>query len=231
MLNTVLLAGLLAAAPGAVASAPSTTDIDTSPGSTATAAETATATATPMPTPMTDAGTAGPRTGKRVRRSIANTLWPVEPALDAGFLLSEPAILPTLTGSIFVPILPSLGPIVSATVSGAGTPDSTFVSGFAGVGLGLETRMGDLRARVAAIPSVFLDHLAQTGGGETLAGVGLLLPLEVGIPITDGLSFTGKVALGAGPDVAVLTGDVVESGRDRFFVMAGAGLNFGGPVD
>ncbi len=164
---------------------------------------------------------------KMVRRSIAATWWPVEPSVSAGFLMSGPGLLPYAGASIFAPIIPGLGPTVIARATGIDTGVATFWEVMSGLGIGWEGKLGDLRARASVVPIAVVTGV----GPDTALTPGVLLPLEVGLPLGYGVSFTGSVEPGLANAVLLFDGGTLETGRDRFFVMVGAGITFGGPVD
>jgi len=189
-------------------------------------------TTTPPATAPTATSQQAPRApGTVVRRSIAATQWPLEPAISAGFLWSSTAIVPFIGLTTFVPVIPGVGPTIAVRGGAATTGEASYIEGLFGIGVGLEGKLGDLRARASFVPSVQLSAVDTTAGSATSIGPAILVPLELGLPLGGGVSFTGTIEPGVAAPVSVVVGDEVVTGRDRFFVMLGAGITFGGPVD
>jgi hypothetical protein len=182
----------------------------------------ATATATPP---------ARPDQVRAVKRSIAATVWPLEPAVGAGFVWSSNGIVPFAGATVFVPIIPGVGPVVVARGAGTFVGDVSFAEAMGGIGVAYEGRMGDVRARASLVPTVVLTSLADGSDSVVSVTPGAMLPLELGLPLGAGVSFTGTVEPGVAVPVAIVEGGQIVSGRDRLFVMVGAGITFGGPVD
>ena len=166
-----------------------------------------------------------------MRRSIAATQWPIEPALSAGFLWSNTAIVPFIGLTAFVPVIPGVGATVAARVGATTTGTASYIEGVFGIGAGFEGKLGGLRARASFVPSAQLSVVDTGRGGVTTLGPAVIVPLELGLPLGGGVSFTGSIEPGVAAPVSVFVGDEVVTGRDRFFVMLGAGVTFGGPVD
>lgn len=173
---------------------------------------------------------------KAVKRSLASTTWPVEPAINAGFLISRDSFAPFVGASVFYPVWPGIGPAVVARVSGLQTGVLTVVEGFVGAGPAFETNLGDLRGRVSFAPGLLVSGYAFDGvttdvddDSGVSFGPGLVVPLEAGLPLGGGTSFTLTIEPGLGRSIVhVVDGDIAYS-RDRAFVYVGAGINFGGP--
>ncbi len=182
-----------------------------------------------VPTTTTEA----PRmsTGTAVRRSIAATQWPLEPAIGAGFLWSNTAIVPFVGLTTFVPVIPGVGPTVAVRAGATTTGEASYAEAIVGIGVGLEGKLGNLRARASFVPSAQLSVVDVGAGAVTTLGPAVIVPLELGLPLGGGVTFTGSIEPGVAAPVSVVVGDEVVTGRDRFFVMLGAGVTFGGPVD
>lgn len=181
-------------------------------------------TSTPTPPPPTSS------TARPVKRSIAATAWPIEPALSGGFLFSEPGVAPMAGLTAFVPVIPGVGPIIAAR--GAHTTDgaASFTEGQLGLGLAWEGRVGELRARAGLAPMLVVTALDDGDSGTARVTGGVLVPLELGIPLGGGVSVGVVVEPGVAPRARVGQG-TTELGRDRVFVNVGASLTFGGPFD
>jgi hypothetical protein len=168
---------------------------------------------------------------RRIKRSIAATMWPVEPAVGAGFVWSSNGIVPYAGATVFVPILPGVGPVVIARGAGTILGDTAFAEVMGGIGVAYEGRLGDLRARASLVPTAVMTSVSDPDGDLFTVTPGAMLPLEVGLPLGGGVSFTGSIEPGVAVPVAITEGNQIVSGRDRLFVMLGAGITFGGPVD
>lgn len=169
--------------------------------------------------------------GHAVKRSIAATMWPMEPSLSAGFLWSSVGIVPYAGLTAFVPIIPGLGPCVVVRGAASDTGRSSFVEGMVGIGPAWEGRLGDMRARISLVPAAIVSSVTS----DSISGIdtqpGLLVPVELGLPLGSGISFTGFIEPGVSTAVVTVADRQIDTGRDRLFVMIGAGLTFGGPVD
>jgi hypothetical protein len=176
--------------------------------------------------------TATPTTpaGRLQKRSIAATAWPVEPGLAGGFLFSGPGVIPFVGLTLFVPVIPGLGPVMLGRGAHAADAAVSFTEGQMGLGLAWEGRLGELRARAGLVPLVVVTAVGD--GGDDVASVtpGVLAPLELGLPLGGGVSFGAVIEPGVAPRASVGQG-ANEVGRDRFFVNVGASLTFGGPFD
>jgi len=166
---------------------------------------------------------------KTVRRSIAATWWPVEPAVNAGFGFSGPGLVPFVGMSALVPVIPGLGPTFIARGLWSDVGTVSFAEGMTGIGVGWEGKMGDMRARASFVPTAVVTSVGGVDGVSVTPGV--LVPLEVGLPLGFGMSFTGTFEPGIATPVLLFDGASLETGRDRLFVFVGAGVTFGGPVD
>lgn len=175
--------------------------------------------------------TPAPPVGRLVRRSIAATMWPVEPALSGGFVWSSAGIVPFGGATIMVPIIPGVGPIVAGRVAGSTVGTSSFLEGMVGIGVGWEGRMGELRARAGLVPAAVVTTVGDDVASSTTVTPGVLVPLELAVPLGAGVSFGAVIEPGLATPVFLVLGNQVESGRDRLFVNVGASLTFGGPVD
>lgn len=175
--------------------------------------------------------------GKAVKRSLASTQWPVEPAFNAGFVVSRDSFAPFVGLSLFVPVWPGVGPALVAR--GAGIQTGQLTAGEAVVGLGpaVETNLGGLRARATLAPGVLVSgsngagDADLDGGSDVTVGPAVVLPLEVGLPLGGGVSFSLTIEPGLSRPVVYAVDGEVAYARDRAFVYAGAGVNFGGPPD
>ncbi len=183
----------------------------------------------PAADPSTHAGAATP---KPIKRSLASTTWPVEPSFNAGFVVSRDSFAPFVGASVFVPILPGVGPAAVVRVSGVQSGTLGVVESVVAVGPALETQLGGLRARltVAAGALVHSYGYDASDNGNSVGGA-VLVPVEVGLPLGNGVSFDLSITGGLSRGVIHAVDDVVAYSRDRAFVYVGAGLNFGGPPD
>jgi hypothetical protein len=185
----------------------------------------------PMSSPATSSA------GRPVRRSIAATAWPIEPAVSAGFQFSGPAVLPVAGLTAFVPVIPGVGPLLAVRGAHAADGAASFTEGQLGLGVAWEGRVGELRARAGLAPMVVITALTDEGGGDDggdggapRVTAGVLAPLELGLPLGGGVSVGVVVEPGIAPQARVGQGPS-ELGRDRLFVNVGASLTFGGPFD
>ena len=169
--------------------------------------------------------------GHAVKRSIAATMWPVEPSVSAGFLWSSVGIVPYAGLTAFVPIIPGLGPCVVVRGAASDTGRSSFVEGLVGIGPAWEGRLGDMRARISLVPAAIVSSVTSDTSSGIGTQPGLLVPVELGLPLGSGISFTGFIEPGVSTAVVTVADRQIDTGRDRLFVMIGAGLTFGGPVD
>ena len=183
------------------------------------------------PTQSTSASPDPAPAGRFVRRSIAATMWPAAPALSGGFVWSSAGIVPFAGATVFVPIIPSVGPVVAGRVAHSTVGATGFTEAQVGIGVAWEGRMGELRARAGLVPTAVVTAVGDEVGSTTAVTPGVLLPLELGLPLGSGVSFSATVEPGLATPVFLVLGNEVESGRDRLFVNVGAGLAFGGPVD
>ncbi|MDP2339375.1 MAG: hypothetical protein Q8O67_00345 [Deltaproteobacteria bacterium] len=209
--------------------------VQAAPPTTTTTTTTTATTATATTTTTTPAA-ARPAAGqpRAVKRSLASTTWPVEPAFNAGFLASEDGILPFVGVTVFVPIWPGLGPSLVARGCGTQVGQLSFYEGSVGVGVGWEARLENVHARVTLAPAVLASGFQFVdGGGDGDQGLGfgpaLLLPLDLSLPLGGGVAFTGSIEPGLSRSVLHVVDGAVAVGRDRLFVFIGAGLTFGGP--
>lgn len=169
-----------------------------------------------------------------VRRSLASTVWPVEPAFAAGFSPAPEAFLPWAGLSLFVPVLPGLGPVVVGRAVTGGVGSASLVEGFVGAGPAIEGLFGTLRGRAALVPALRVTSVAgseTTADNVTSAGFAVVAPLELGVPLGSGVSFTVSLEPGVTTAVSATVDGASVRLRDRFFVLVGGGLTFGGPVD
>lgn len=173
----------------------------------------------------------GPPPGRMVRRSIAATMWPVEPAVVGGFIWSGPGMVPFVGATAFVPIIPGVGPVVAGRLAHAAVGGASFTEGQAGIGVAWEGRLGELRARVALIPTAVVTAVGDDAITTTVTTPGVLVPLELGLPLGAGVSFGAVIEPGIAAPVRVVVDNRIETGRDRLFVNVGASLTFGGPFD
>lgn len=164
-----------------------------------------------------------------MKRSLASTTWPVEPAFNAGFLASDDGLLPFVGVTIFVPVWPGLGPALVARGSATQLGALSFYEGLLGVGAVWEGRLESVLARLTLTPAVLASGFNEDSGESGLSlGPALLLPLDLALPLGNGIAFTASVEPGLSRRIVhAVDGDVV--GRDRVFVFVGAGLTFGGP--
>ncbi len=229
-----VLSALAGATTDAAPAVATSADVETAPSAAAPLETESVKPELAAPTTATTATTAKPQAaGTLIKRSIAATQWPLEPALSAGFLWSNVAMVPYLGMTTFVPVIPGVGPTVLLRVGAASTGEASYLEGIFGLGVGLEGKLGDLRARVSIVPSVQLSSVDTTGtvNDVTRLGPAVLVPLELGLPLGSGVSFTGTIEPGIAAPVRVAVGNDVVTGRDRFFVLLGVGVTFGGPVD
>lgn len=177
-----------------------------------------------------DAGRAQPP--KPIKRSLASTTWPVEPALAAGFVVSRDSFAPFVGANVFVPILPGVGPAVVVRVSGVQSGTLTVVESAVAVGPAWETQLGGLRARLTVAGGALVHSygFSADDAGNSVGPV-VLVPVEVGLPLGNGVSFDLSFTGGLSRGVNHRVDGVPVYGRDRAFVYVGAGLNFGGPPD
>ena len=182
------------------------------------------------PAPAVEAAPAAPP-GQTAKRTIAATLWPVEPSVAAGFLGSSAGIVPYEGATVFVPIIPGLGPTVVMRGAATDTGRSTYAEGIVGIGAAWEGRLGDMRARVSLVPAAVVTSAHDATRSAVVLNPGVLLPLEVALPLGNGVSFTGFIEPGVSTAVVTVVDNQIDTGRDRLFVLLGAGLTFGGPVD
>ena len=180
-----------------------------------------TAPSSPEPTPP----------GRMVRRSIAATMWPIEPAFAAGFVWSGSGMVPFVGANAFVPVIPGVGPVLAGRVSGASVGAAGFTEAQVGIGAAWEGRLGELRARVSLIPTAVITAVGGDAIVTTTATPGVLVPLELGLPLGGGVSFGAVVEPGVAVPVRIVVDNRIETGRDRLFVNVGASLTFGGPFD
>lgn len=169
-----------------------------------------------------------------VRRSLASTVWPVEPAFSAGFSPGAEAFLPWAGLTLFVPVLPGLGPVVVARGMTGGVVGAGLVEGYVGAGPAIEGMFGTLRGRAGLVPALRVSSVSGSeaaADNTTSAGFAVLAPLELGVPLGGGVSFTVAVEPGVTTAVSATVEGASLRLRDRFFVMVGGGLTFGGPVD
>lgn len=166
-----------------------------------------------------------------VRRSIAATMWPVEPAVAAGFVWSGSGMVPFVGVNAFVPIIPGVGPVVAGRVAGASAGVASLTEAQVGIGAAWEGRLGELRARVSLIPTAVITAVGDDAITTTTTTPGVLVPLELGLPLGGGVSFGAVVEPGLAAPVRIIVDNRVETGRDRLFVNVGASLTFGGPFD
>lgn len=153
------------------------------------------------------------------------------PALAGGFTWSSAGIVPFAGATVFVPIIPGLGPVVAGRVAAGSVGSTTFTEGQVGIGVAWEGRMGELRARAGLVPMAVVTAVGDNVTSTTAVTPGVLLPLELGLPLGSGVSFSAVLEPGLATPVFLVLNNQVESGRDRLFVNVGAGLTFGGPVD
>jgi hypothetical protein len=216
--------------PGPSTETPATETPATETPATETPATETPATETPATeTPATE--TPATSTGRLHRRSIAATAWPVEPGLAGGFLFSGPGVIPFAGLTLFVPVIPGLGPVALGRGAHAADAAVSFTEGQLGLGLAWEGRLGELRARAGIVPLVVVTALGDGGADVTSVTPAVLAPLELGLPLGGGVSFGAVVEPGVAPRARVVGQDASEVGRDRFFVNVGASLTFGGPFD
>jgi hypothetical protein len=166
-----------------------------------------------------------------VRRSIAATMWPVEPAAAAGFVWSGSGMVPFVGVNAFVPIIPGVGPTVAGRLAWTAVGTTAFTEAHVGIGAAWEGRLGELRARVSLIPTAVITAVGDEAITTTTATPGVLVPLELGLPLGGGVSFGAVIEPGLAVPVRLVVDDRVETGRDRLFVNVGASLTFGGPFD
>jgi hypothetical protein len=169
-----------------------------------------------------------------VRRSLASTVWPVEPAFSAGFLPAPEAFFPWAGVSVFVPVLPGVGPVVVARGLTGGVGSASLVEGLVGVGPAVEGMFGTLRGRAGLAPALRITSVAgseTSADNVTSAGFAMVAPLELGVPLGSGVSFTISIEPGVTTAVSATVDGTSLRLRDRFFVLVGGGLTFGGPVD
>lgn len=167
-----------------------------------------------------------------MKRSLASTTWPLEPAFNAGFLASDGGLLPFVGLTVFVPIWPGIGPSLVVRGSGTQVGQLLFYEGVVGVGAAWEGRLENVHARITLTPSLLASGFDYDDGDRGLSlGPAILLPIDIALPLGNGVAFTGSVEPGLARSVVhVVEGDVAI-GRDRLFVFVGAGLTFGGPPD
>jgi riboflavin biosynthesis pyrimidine reductase len=108
---------------------------------------------------------------------------------------------------------------------------ASFTEGQAGIGVAWEGRLGELRARVALIPTAVVTAVGDDAITTTVTTPGMLVPLELGLPLGGGVSFGAVIEPGIAAPVRVVVDNRIETGRDRLFVNVGASLTFGGPFD
>jgi hypothetical protein len=169
-----------------------------------------------------------------VRRSLASTVWPVEPAFSAGFSPAPEAFLPWAGVSLFVPVVPGLGPVVVARGVTGGVGSASLVEGLVGAGPAVESMFGNLRGRAALTPALRITSVTgseASADNVTSAGFAVIVPLEIGVPLGGGVSFTVSVEPGVTTAVPATVDGTSLRLRDRFFLLVGGGLTFGGPVD
>ena len=167
---------------------------------------------------------------RAVKRSLASSTWPVAPSLNAGFLASDLDLLPFIGVSVFVPVWPGLGPSLIVRASGTQVGELLFYEGFVGIGAAWEAHLQDVHVRATLTPAVLASGFRFDEGDSGLSfGPGLLLPLELSLPLGNGVAFTGSVEPGLGRTVIHAVDGSYAVGRNRLFVFLGAGLSFGGP--
>lgn len=174
---------------------------------------------------------AQPPPGRMVRRSIAATMWPVEPAAAAGFVWSGSGMIPFVGVNAFVPIIPGVGPAVAGRLAWTAVGTTTLTEAQVGIGAAWEGRLGELRARVSLIPTAVMTAVGDNAITTNTITPGVLVPLELGLPLGGGVSFGAVVEPGLAIPVRLIADERVETGRDRLFVNVGASLTFGGPFD
>lgn len=221
---------LVAVAALVALAAPAQSPADATPTTTAPTTTTTTTTATTT-TATTDAAPTTRPAVTVVRRSIAATQWPIEPALSAGFLCSTAGLVPYAGLTAFVPVIPGVGPTVMARGALSTVGDDRFLEGIVGIGVGLEGQVGGLRARASIVPAATISAVSDAGVDATTVGPAVLVPLELGVPLGGGVSFSGTLEPGVGSAVELGSRADPITGRSRFFVFVGAGITFGGPVD
>jgi hypothetical protein len=185
----------------------------------------------------------GPR---RVTRSLATTAWPVEPSLSAGFVLAGDAMVPWAGATAFAPLYFSAGPVVAGRVLGLSTGTLDVVEGVIGAGVGWQGRLGEARARASVVPGLLFSRarlgsgatptpdggLVDAGGPGDVLATAVVLPLELGLPLGGGVSFSFVVEPTVSTTVNYADVDgAVAYGRNRLFVFVGAGVDVGGPLD
>jgi hypothetical protein len=173
---------------------------------------------------------AAPQRPKPVKRSLASTTWPVEPAFNAGFVVSRDSFAPFAGVSVFVPVIAGVGPAVVARVSGVQSGSLGVVEGVVGVGPAFESNLGGLRGRLTIAPGV-LVHGYGFSDEDTGVSVGaaVVVPLEAGLPLGGGVTFNLTIEPGLARGVLHVVDGEIGFSRDRAFVYVGAGLDFGGP--
>lgn len=166
---------------------------------------------------------------KAVKRSLASTTWPLEPSFVGGFVVSRDSFAPFVGAGLFYPVLPGIGPAVVVRVSGVQNGDLGVVEGVVGVGPAFETNLGDLRGRLTVAPGVLVSGYGYNDDSGVTVGPSVVVPLEAGLPIGGGTSFTLSIEPGVSRAVLHVANGEVAYSRDRVFVYVGAAINFGGP--
>lgn len=186
---------------------------------------------------------AGPR---RVTRSLATTAWPIEPSAAAGFVLAGDALVPWAGATAFAPLFFSAGPVVASRVLGQSTGSLDVIEAVVGAGVGWQGHLGEARARASVVPGVLVSaarppsgavvapggSVGLPGGNGPLLSAAVIVPLELGLPLGGGVSFTGFVEPSIATAVAYPDDNgVIGYARNRLFVFVGVGLDVGGPLD
>ncbi len=136
--------------------------------------------------------------------------------------------------TLFVPVLPGVGPVVVARGLTGGVGSASLVEGVVGLGPAVEGMFGTLRGRAGLTPALRITSVAGSETNTdnvTSASFAFMAPLELGVPLGSGVSFTVSVEPGVTTAVSATVDGTSLRLRDRFFVLVGGGLTFGGPVD
>lgn len=172
---------------------------------------------------------AGPRRERPARTTTAQALrapeWPVQPGFALGFVLSNGTPQAALQTTLLWPVTPGIGPSFALGGSATLLPGLSVFEGWAGGGVGLEGTLDSIRARVSAMPVLF-GHGASDG--SSALGIAGLVPVELGLPLGNGTSFTLGATLGMAPSFLHVQQSEVVWERDRLFCLLSAGMTFGG---
>jgi hypothetical protein len=168
----------------------------------------------------------------------ASSLWPVEPSVHIGFLLSSGGVQPGVVVQLFAPVVSPAGAFVlAAGTYSPGALDVTVTEGVFALGIAAEGSLDSMRVRAGVGPGVIVHHFSlnpafDTVGVDsdtTIARAALVAPVEIGLPLGHGMSFTVGGFLAASSAIEHDVNDTRVWSRGTASVMATVGVTFGGP--